>query len=877
MFCFFDLECSQTKLFKGRVDCREHVPNLCVRRQSCDDCMESDAEYCDTCGTRNAIYRGESAISDFISYLLHDRKSLDVFVISHNMRSYDGQFILRALVDSGRTPQVIMQGSKILSIELGKNIKFIDSLSFLPTSLASLPAAFNLTDRLAKSAFPHLMNKVSYYNYDGPMPPIHYYSPENMSREAYPTFLKWYNDRVAENYNFVFKDEFEKYCINDVLILQQATLKFRESFMQTNGVDPLTQAITISSACMKVFQTNHLKENTIGIAPVGGYRCADRASHVAKQWLDWEAHVRGVDITHAGNGREGVFGGYKLDGVYTDVATGVVHLLDFHGCIYHGCDVCYPNQEVIIKGTKETMGERHERTMRKKARLESLGFDYTIKWECEFKEERKSTPAIDRFLKEHPRFYTEPLSLRDAFYGGRTNCTTLYHKVDKNAGERILYYDVISLYPWLNRTSKYPKSHPVIYDEDRCKKLVGLPPNVNINCFEGIIKCSVAPPTNLWLPVLPQKVNGKLVFSLCRTCAQDMIQTDCPHNESERQLTGVWVVDEVRKAVELGYKITRVFEIYKYEIEQYDPVTKQGGLFTSYINTFLQQKVLASGYPKWVKNDEDKAKYIQDYRDHEGIDLDPEQIVYEPIRRFLGKIQITSFWGKLCQRENLTKCTFVKSYGQLVDFLTDPSRTISKCVPINDDIMLVNWTSVEECTKPNSTTSVACAAYTTAMGRLKLYELLECHAENLLYFDTDGYIIKHKPGDYLPPTGDYLGQLTNELEAYGPEAYISHFVSGGPKSYAYVVETGDGKSVTVCKCRGISQTYGNTELINFEALKAMVVENAPANIIPYKNQIVRKDYFHVVSVDTSKVYRPVITKRRREGEYNTLPFGFIKS
>ena len=37
----------------------------------------------------------------------------------------------------------------------------------------------------------------------------------------------------------------------------------------------------------------------------------------------------------------------------------------------------------------------------------------------------------------------------------------------------------------------------------------------------------------------------------------------------------------------------------------YNPVTKEGGLFTQYINTFLKLKQESSGYPQNVKSEEE--------------------------------------------------------------------------------------------------------------------------------------------------------------------------------------------------------------------------------------------------------------------------------
>jgi DNA-directed RNA polymerase subunit RPC12/RpoP len=83
-------------------------------------------------------------------------------------------------------------------------------------------------------------------------------------------------------------------------------------------------------------------------------------------------------------------------------------------------------------------------------------------------------------------------------------------------------------------------------------------------------------------------MNGKLMFVLCRTCGKEMNEGECNHSETECELCGVWVVDEFRRAVELGYKARKIFEFWEYKVKQYDPNTKSGGVFTGYIDLFLK-------------------------------------------------------------------------------------------------------------------------------------------------------------------------------------------------------------------------------------------------------------------------------------------------
>ena len=61
-------------------------------------------------------------------------------------------------------------------------------------------------------------------------------------------------------------------------------------------------------------------------------------------------------------------------------------------------------------------------------------------------------------------------------------------------------------------------------------------------------------------------------------------------------------------------------------------------------------------------------------------------------------------------------------------------------------------------------TNVVTAAFCTSWARLKLWLVMNKLGSNVLYHDTDSIIVSVKDeNDYIPPSGNYLGQLTNEL------------------------------------------------------------------------------------------------------------------
>ena len=118
----------------------------------------------------------------------------------------------------------------------------------------------------------------------------------------------------------------------------------------------------------------------------------------------------------------------------------------------------------------------------------------------------------------------------------------------------------------------------------------------------------------------------------------------CNHNVSERSWVGTYVSEELFLALDRGYKILDLMEIWQFE--------RSDTLFRDYINYFLKMKVESSGYPRDVVTLEEKEKYIQDFKDREGISLDPSNIKKNPGMRTLAKLQLNNLWGKFGQNND---------------------------------------------------------------------------------------------------------------------------------------------------------------------------------------------------------------------------------
>ena len=188
---------------------------------------------------------------------------------------------------------------------------------------------------MKKGYFPHYFNTPENQDCIGTIPDKQYYAPDQMSPGDRNKFLKWYQDRLDEDFVFDFKKELKDYCKSDVDILRRSMLKFRSDFIDIANIDPL-QFITIASVCMAVYRSKFLPTNTIGI--IKDFAKNEVFSKISIKWLNWISDTNNVHIQHAMNGGEHTIPNVgKVDGFCK--ATNTVY--EFQGCFWNGCEKCY--------------------------------------------------------------------------------------------------------------------------------------------------------------------------------------------------------------------------------------------------------------------------------------------------------------------------------------------------------------------------------------------------------------------------------------------------------------------------------------------------------------------------------------------------------
>jgi G:T-mismatch repair DNA endonuclease (very short patch repair protein) len=672
-------------------------------------------------------------------------------------------FLLRELlIERGVVPKVIMNGNQIMCMELeDRNLKVIDSFLFLAMALSKFPAALGIKD-LAKGFHPYHFTNLA----------LEYFEPPAEGTVARKTFDSWYAKQKETTYNF--KKAIYYYCRLDVDILRQGCIIFARLIKTITNVFPFYDKTchTIAGLALKIYRSNFLEKNVIGQIPAEGYGGNVNQSTIALYWLrDVETALNENDLVL--RSKLSPQGEIMILNKHVDgYCEGTNTIYQFHGCFFHGCKNCYDGDDFnsVLNETYYTLRERTRRTDKL---FRAGGYTLITVWECDFVRESKLTQSTLKVLRHRDFFININLSPRDALFGGRTSPAILYfHSLQ----QRARYYDFTSLYPYVQKKYMYPTKHPTITrGETKCR-------DVTIADVFGLIKCKILPPKRLLFPVLPCRTE-KLTFPLCRTCVT-LFCEHCTHNDEERALYGTWTSVEVHKALEYGYKILSVYEIYHFKTK--------AKIFDTYVDTFMKLKQESSGVPKHCLDkcgnviDEKLNTYIEEYLEHEGVQLDVNKIEYNPGQRTVMKALLNSLWGKLAQNEDATIVSFVDSMDELLGLINDNSINVTSMDFISDNVArTTHRKNASLITLANR--NVIIASFVTAYARLELFEVLQRLGSNVMYYDTDSviYIEDVEKGCTLQ-TGSYLGELTDELaEASCSEKWIEHFCTAGPKSYSY--------------------------------------------------------------------------------------------
>jgi len=290
---------------------------------------------------------------------------------------------------------------------------------------------------------------------------------------------------------------------------------------------------------------------------------------------------------------------------------------------------------------------------------------YQIMYECEWKEVKRSEEFL-QFKNMYEHFLKRPLHRlipRTSVRSGFSDVYFLRWEKEYFPDERFIYADIQGLYSSASILFEFPIGQYVTfvgadidskisfingyhYYED--KKLV---------CGSAFVK--IKPPNNLKRPFLQYRINDQFNFlALCRECCLIKAK-QCGHSKSN-SFESVWMLSDIRKAVQLGYTILAWYEIHFF------PETAP--FLREYSTIVYSEKIKNSGFPSNVKTIDQKLQYCDSINKKmnlpDAFKLTPFNVKNNPALRQLYKSQLNNVYGKFSQNSNQTETFFVRNqYG----------------------------------------------------------------------------------------------------------------------------------------------------------------------------------------------------------------------
>lgn len=817
-FYVYDIEAAQIPHGENHF---YHVCNLLIFRKMYPETQEEK---------EGLIFENEYA---FMEHLLDNNDMYkDCTIFAHNGGSYDHQFIVRYLerlnIEHTLTPTPNSL-HKFLAVHVPvKNITFLDFVYFMPGSLKSICESFNLT--ITKGDFPHRFNNQIQTNYIGAIPPLDtsedYWclktkkNPKDVEelRQFYQDQCLLYCHCHESNRNdtnnrclncqkslWNMRDQLIYYCQKDVIVLADACAKYRDQLLQLNSIEEDTTSegwkpsnidpydfLTVPQLALQILLSGF--PNPIFHINLDKRRRGQTMESL--YWLEFLRRSEGLSILHRQNHYKEYYD-YEMnqfaDG-YDPTTKQMFICLD---CQLWGCPTCY-YEEIENDFYHEFMNPLYSGHTYKD--IHEIASAYIHHWrekghrvifQCEARK-YEPTPYISKCL--------QTVSQEQFFYGGRTEVFHPFHQVLDHDHFHIKYLDVCSLYPYVCAFKELPVGIPEFIPGFQVDSYRLFHADENIK-YWGYIRALVQPNPDCTLGLLPNRSNGKLIFSV-------------------EEQSGCWGLDEMELAVRQGYRILEIYEIIHWKKSE-----RSNRLFRGYVDFFLKIKQQSEG---WIKlggkenmTELEKDQLIQQlYADNGYIGkIAKEKVTKNPTQRALAKLFLNSLWGKFAQKPKASKQgilyglnDFIKIWG---DSKIKPESFLFR--EIGNGLFKYQYDQKDEYAQQNAKGNIFLAAKVTEHARCVLHQqMLHIGPEKVIYCDTDSIILCT---DKLHPLniGNGLGKWVDEY----PTKVINQFYGLAPKFY--MLQFRDQQIMV--KVKGVQLTNSNKDKFTLQNVQKLIAES----------------------------------------------------
>jgi hypothetical protein len=723
--------------------------------------------------------------------------------VSHNSSGFDGWYILHWFYKQDLKVKVVMHNNRLLQLCYQPlKLYFKDSLAFIPVPLSQFSSTFDLQEE--KGWYPHKLTtwenlqKTDPLFPPGKFPPLEAFLPYEQKPNKYLELVDWHRSMCqkfeVEKLTYNLRKQMDKHFERNVKLLAEGASIFMHKFQEMNfGFDPFRDNCTNTSSGLACFRTFYYNQENLPILLIGenSLKPPLNKSRIADAWL--AKLEEGLKKSLA---REFTVGKYKVDACDTEEK----RVYKFNGCICRSCPRCceYSKEKCLVSG--KTADQLRKEQRERKEYINQMGYSFEEIFECQLIEQAKYIPELFRLITNRSQcFHEEDINPREALFGGRTSCFSRYFSCQEN--QHIAFKNFVSFYPYQMIRKQYPVGEPIVIN-DNFKHL---------NQYWGLVKCDVLPPRGEFIGVLPYNANGRLVFPLCATCAKYCQQEPiCPHSKRERQLHGVFTTFELEAALEVGYQITHLCQIWHWPEEK-----RSSKIFAPYLNKMLGEKMKSKALPeKWTE--EQKQQFVNNINATYGFELSPGDFNENPGMKLVAKIFLNCFWRSFCLNTSGSKFVTVEGYENIWKKLNDPKVIVKDFAPVSETKMVMAYRDVEKKAMDNP---ILVGIFTCSYGRVDLLRAMqkvvkEGGKESLLYCDTDFIIHAEKiDAPEILPTGEDLGDLASKV----PDGHqIVRFCCADPKVFVLEIQKPDGSIEFRQKFKGFPNMYRSNQSLNGE-------------------------------------------------------------
>lgn len=861
----YDFECSQE--FHAELKHYRHKVNLVCCRRAYSNCDEPE---------ERTLFH---TLEEFMHYVLGKTEERRIY-LAHNGGRYDVQFIMRYLEknmiyhDMVPTPNS-MHAYLSVTVPFGKNKAaiFLDFRNFMPSSLRNIAISFQLP--ISKGDFPHRFNNGFHDQYVGSLPHINdandfWCVQTKRTEEEVDEFHAFYQEQTeiyctcldicaCSKLKWDFQEQIIKYCWQDVDVLAEAVVRYRdnalsfgdksdeseEALLETDwvaqSIDPF-EYLTIPQVAIHLLLNGRPEdeERQTCLSITQSKLRTDR-SPKAVIWLErLMASDNSLRILHIGNSNREFYcfstkrylDGYDGRKVYI--------CLD---CEFHSCPDCY--FEEMQTGQDHPTRPGTFSTIHRSTKdflitlLGTYGNDnVVISWAHQVESLSLYEARLSNLMSE-----------RDMFYGGRTEVFSPYVNVDHFPDYELKYLDVCSLYPYVCAFKVLPTGNPVHIFGRHVETARLTDPN-HPDPYFGYVRCHIIPNRKCFLGLLPKRDSktGRLEFPL-------------------EPMEGSWGTDEIRLALERGYIITEIYEIYHFDSEN-----RSDTLLRGYVSFFLRMKQESEGWKKLGASSDDPSDEeklsIQEkvYQDNGYIGkVRISQVRKDPVRRQMAKIYLNSLWGKFCQKPNRTFYETIHSYTEFCRLWFDKKidKHSFQFRHLGGDTWKVKYEVKQDYNEPNAKYNIYLASKVTEWARCILHrQMLRIGEQRICYCDTDSLIFLW-PKSESSLTGCGLGKWVDEY----PRDRIVQLYALAPKFYFLVFADG----TTSLKSKGIQLTLENVKRLHKHSLASQLLQlyfpiyDAEGNKKPFDKYISMTNMLiGVNTVNSKEAYGQMLTRYTNE-------------